>query len=302
MEAKAFISHTDGGLKVSRMIKDRLSKPDLKMEAFFSKDDIKPGEYIPERILRSLGEADICFIVLDRRAIDSTWMRWEYSFCKERRIKIIPVVDRVFRPNLWKISWLDPAIRYMVYNKNRRKFMSDVRDVINESREELEQRARSRSMIKIDAGADKKECSIGSTIKVSGYAKSCQRGIAYVHYLASGANGSMYCERVKNLQPDADGSFKFKLKPSKVVRVNTNRIFVVIRFDAKLQTIPIVITNGATIEPEQDLPDAVAPKSKSPPESIEDMYSRYPLLEYLKGTEFGTDLLDAVAPKKSASE
>ena len=337
MQAKAFISHTDGGLDASQLIKEQLIKTELGMEAFFSKDGIKAGEHIPERILRSLGEADICFMVLEPRAIDSAWMSWEYRFCIDRGIRIIPVVDRAFERKLWKVSWLDPSIKYMIYDRSGQNLMIDVWDAIDESREELERRAWSRNAIKIDIGADKTECSIDGTITISGSAKGCQRGTVHVHYLASGANGRMYSERVKNLCPGADGSFRFKLRPSKVARVNTDRIFVEIRFGVKSQLIPIVITNGATIEPEPDLPDAVAPKNESPlenligphlrispsayldawladlpdavapkskslSESIEDLDSRYPFMEYLKGAEFGTDILDAVAPKKAASK
>ena len=302
MEAKAFISHTDGGLGASQLIKKRLAETDLNMEAFFSKDDIKPGEHIPERILGAMGEADICFMVMELGAIGSAWMPWEYRFCKDRGIRTIPVVYKAFRPNLRRVSWLNPAIKYMVH-KSRQDLMGSVWNVINESREELELRAQSRNMIKIDAGADKTECSTGSTITISGSAKGPQTGTAHVHYLAGGASGSMYSERIRNLRLGADGSFRFKLRPSKVARVNTDRIFVEIRFGVKSQLIPIVITNGATMEPEPDLPDAAAPKSKSLSESIEDLDSRYLFMEYLKGAEFGTDLPDAAAPKsKSLSE
>ena len=264
MEAKAFISHTDKGLDASQMIKEQLIATDLKMVSFFSKDGIKAGEHILDKILQALTETDVLFTVVEPNTVGSIWMQWEYCFCEKRNITIIPVVRKDTKHLMRRIKWLNRFIKYIDYNRLGQDFVTDVWKRIDELRVTLERQAHTRSMIKIDAEADKTECLPDCKIKVFGSVKGHKIGFAYIHYPIYGTDIPMHSQQIQDLPPNADGSFCFEFNPSKIVKGDTDQIIVEIKFGPKSKLIPITITNDASYREETDRLGASGDPVESP--------------------------------------
>ena len=240
MQSRAFISHA-GHSHAGRIIKEQLEN-DLDMEAFFSIDHIEFGDQIMETILENLVKTDIFFMILNYRSKCSEWVRWEYCFCRERDIKIIPVVSKKIQPRLPEITWFDSSIKYIENNRIDDDLTDDVGDAITESSEMLEQRALARKRIRIDAEADKAECPFDGEVAISGTAQG-PVGAAYVHHPVDG-NGAPHSRYVTGLKTDSHGRFWFKLKPDQVVGSRTDKIFVEIKFGPKSKLIQIAIRGG----------------------------------------------------------
>ena len=240
MESRAFISHTKGSIDAGRIIVDQLEFA-LQMESFLSVDHITPGDRIMEKILQNLVETDIFFQILEPLAEKSQWLRWEYRFCKEHDIKIVPVAHKMVIPAISDFEWVNRSIKRIEF-----ELYDDLRllvwDMIKKSDAELEQRASARNKAKIDAEPDRTECTLDGEVTISGTAQE-PVGAAYVHHPVDG-NGAPHSRYVRGLNTDTDGRFWFKFRPGQVVGSRTDKIFVEIRFGPKSKLIQIDIKGG----------------------------------------------------------
>ncbi len=241
MQSRAFISHA-GHSHAGRTIKEQLEN-DLDMETFFSIDHIESGDQIMETILENLVKTDVLFLILNSQSRYREWVRWEYCFCREHNIKIIPVVSRTIKPHLSEIKWFDSSIKYIENNRIDDDLTDDVWDAITKSSEMLEQRALARNRIRIDAEADKAECTLDGEVAISGTGQE-PVGEVYVHHPVDG-NGAPHSIYVTGLRTDPHGRFRFKLRPGQVVGSRTDKIFVEIRFGPKSKLIQIAVKGGS---------------------------------------------------------
>ena len=246
MKAKSFISHTDdGGTRVGMLIKDQLIRTDLKMQSFLSQNSIEHGEHIPQKILEFLIETDVLFVILEPLVVSSRWVKWEYEFCKNRGIRIIPVVFRGFADKFKnQIRWIDGNERYMIYDHHE-EFRTEVWRCIDDSKETLERRASERSQITLEASTNKTSYFEQDTVKISGQVTNSLTGSAYL-YIPSMRDDQPPI-KTNNIDtpviPNDAGKFEFEFKlPFLKIRTQSiQKWFIEIKFDKKSKLIPISI-------------------------------------------------------------
>ena len=213
MKAKSFISHTEnGGTLVGRFIADQLISTDLEMQSFLSQNSIEYGAHIPQKILEFLIETDILFVILEPLVINSRWVRWEYEFCRNRDIRIIPIVFTGFSNKVKKrIGWIDSNEKHLTYDYRDEKLRTEVWDCIDDSKKTLEQRASERSQIGLEISANKTFYFEQDTVKISGQVTNSPIGSAYLHIpsLQDDQQPIKTSDINTSIIPDDEGKFKF---------------------------------------------------------------------------------------------
>lgn len=269
MEAKSFISHTEkGGTDVGIIIQDQLIMPPLEMKCFLSKNTIENGEHIPQKILEFLIKTDVLFLVVESRVISSRWVRWEYEFCKKRGIRPIPIVFQRFIPKINQIDWLDSNDKFVMYTGNQGDLRNEVWNDIDDSKIDLEDTAKERNSIELEANSENQSYFEQEIVKVSGTVKNSLIGTAFLHipYLKDEYPPIQTKEITTSIIPDDDGNFNFDF-PLPVSPVPTQIIqkwFIEIKFDKKSILIPISIcieNKGKEISGDDT---AVSPPSELP--------------------------------------
>ena len=108
----SFISHSElGGSAASSYVSIQLNHPDLQITPFFSKEDIHAGDEIIEEILTNIVNADLLIGIIDPNAKNSAWVEWEHRFCKERNLRIIPIIFH----QIWQL-FIDRKIDFIHSN------------------------------------------------------------------------------------------------------------------------------------------------------------------------------------------
>ncbi len=247
MDSKAFISHTEaGGTQVSESVRDKLSRKDLEMEAFLSKNAIGHGEHIPHKILEFLIKTDLLFIVIESDVIGSKWVHWEYDFCKKRGIEIIPIVFKNFFQKLNKIDWFDNLAKCIQYDGNDGILRDEVYNTVDNKRVEIESRAVSRNKITLHANSDKDSYPEKSRIKISGNVKNSLLGSIILHLPSLDKRNYppiISMDINTSITPDGSGDFtyEFDLPASPIPTTRIQTWSIEVKFDDKSQLIPISI-------------------------------------------------------------
>ncbi|MYL11681.1 MAG: TIR domain-containing protein, partial [Cenarchaeum sp. SB0669_bin_11] len=183
MIAKSFISHTEnGGTGPGKTIQDQLIHTELEMETFLSQNSIKGGDHIPQKILEFLLETDVLFVIFEPLVRKSRWVRWEYEFCKNRHIRIIPVVVGEFSNVIGKeIDWIESNDKYLLYDFRDEKLRYDAWRAITNIKDELEQRATERVRTVLEADVNNAFCFEQDTVKISGKVENALTGRACMY-------------------------------------------------------------------------------------------------------------------------
>ena len=268
MKAKGFISHTEkGGTNVGIIIQDQLASPPLEMLCFLSKNTIKNGNHIPEKIIDFLIKTDVLFIVIDPLVSQSDWIKWEYEFCKKRGIRIIPIVFERFTSKIKQIDWLDHYEKYVKYTNNEGDLRNEVWNDIDDSKQDLEDIANERNSVELTAHSEKESYFSLEKIKILGNVKNSLIGTAYLHIpnLEKKYPPIITKEISISIKPDNNNNFEleFTLPESPVFTQAIQKWFIEIRFDRKSILIPISI--GVKDEGKQISDnDISSPPSESP--------------------------------------
>ena len=121
------------------------------------------------------------FVIFEPLVINSRWVEWEYEFCKNRGIRIIPVVFLGFEDKFKnRVRWIDGNERYMIYDHHE-EFRIKVWRCIDDSKETLERRASERSQITLEASTNKTSYFEQDTVKISGQVTNSLTGSAYLY-------------------------------------------------------------------------------------------------------------------------
>lgn len=247
MQPNAFISHTEeGGTGLAKIIEYQLLLSTLNVKSFLSSHAIKHGGHIVEEVLKALVNTDVLFVILEPRVPDSRWIEWEYNFCKDRNIKIIPILFPRFDENFYRIPWFDPNIKYLKYDYNEYNFKNDIWYEVHDMKSELDQLARKRESIELEACADKTSYFEQDLVRISGNITNSLLGTVNIHVPCSENNHPpIHSSKIKSIVPDDNGHFEFKFTLPTVhgsVRY-TQRRFIELQFDKKSKLIPISVHN-----------------------------------------------------------
>ena len=245
MEAEAFISHTEmSGTYAAELIQDHLSRTDLEMKSFLSKNTIKYGDDISEEILNFLVKTDVLFVIFESGVTTSDWVKWEYEFCKERGILTIPIVVEAFQRKLKvKCPWVKSNEKFISY-KNDGQLADKIYNSVDDRKEDLERRALERNKIQLKANSDKSSYTEEETVKISGKIKNAIIGTAYLHIpIEQGEYKPLKTQEInKSITPDGeDFEIKFKLPKSPSPIISSQKWFIELKFATKSKIIPINI-------------------------------------------------------------
>ena len=274
MDSNAFVSHTQkGGTGTGKTIKDHLSSSDLEMESFLSSESIHAGEHISEKILKSLINTDLCFVILESLVITSKWVKWEYNFCKSRKIKIIPVISYIFAPKKNRVEWFDQNLKHLVY-KDEDTLRAKIWDEVDNIKNNLERRSTWRNKISLKITANKITYHEEEKITIAGSVSGVPLGIVYVHIPILDQDPPIQSINMsQSIKPNPDGTFKFdfNLPPPPVGCPDNRKWFIEIKFDERSKLIPITVNLRGNGNSSNNNPNKIIKPSSVPAKQDKDI-------------------------------
>ena len=215
-----------------------------------SEEAIACGEHIPKKVLTELIEADIFFVIIDPQAVESRWVRWEYAFCQKRLVRTIVVTHKAYESRLNDISWLNSDEQYLVYySRNDDALEMDVWKTVDGNREALEQQAREKNTIIINAQTDKEKYCEQNTVRilgiVEGNVQGTGEGNACLHMPCKEEDHPpIHSEDIdESIMIGDDGKFGLEFElPTLHGRARQPQMwFVELKFGRKSELIPILV-------------------------------------------------------------
>ncbi len=250
-----FISHSElGGSAASSYVGSQFNHPDLQITPFFSKWDIVAGDEIVEEILTNIVNADLLIGIIDPNAKDSVWVEWEHRFCKERNLRVIPIVFH----QIWKL-FTDGKIDFINSNtlairyEEKDMMLADVYASVKKFKAELQKRIEEKEKISIEAEPDKEAYHENEVVKITGNVTDSGMSTpnsftikkAYLHKPNFDSEKKyppvLSNEIVESIILNADNTFEITHTINSSILLN-QKWFIEIRFDNKSKIIPIIIS------------------------------------------------------------
>ena len=247
-EPLAFISHTDEEKPLSIKLVEKLKHRDINLNSFCYPIDIHPGNNLNEKIICNIVNTDILICIIDSDAAVSEWMKWEYTFCKERNLTTILIIF----PSQWedfkqnKISFLDSTEIAMKYDDdyNTGVLLDKFFIAIKQHRIELIKRYNDKSKIIISLDSIKDTYCNTDSITIKGKVKSTgldspKFNLSRIYLYKHSTSKIISIDCIANsIDLDSKGKFSYDFSLSEINGIKKRqKLYFEVRFDNKSEII-----------------------------------------------------------------